>query len=114
MDVPLIIRFPRGDGSNRIRELVYTLDIPATIMSAAKLAGGIDKRVLRDGMSKNAIEVHVMRYADLVAEGGFVPTVDALLRPTTVMGLLCHLKWCTTRQCSSASLHSALVQLLPR
>ena len=41
-----------------------------------RLSGGIDKRVLRDGTSKKAIEEHVMRYADLVKEGGFVPAVD--------------------------------------
>lgn len=46
-----------------------------------RLSGGIDKRVLRDGMSRRAIEDHVMRYANLVAEGGFVPTVDHSVPP---------------------------------
>ena len=41
-----------------------------------RMGGGIDKRVLRDGMTKRDIEDEVMRYADLVQEGGFVPSVD--------------------------------------
>jgi uroporphyrinogen decarboxylase len=40
------------------------------------MGGGIDKRVLRDGMPKKGIEEEVMKYADLVKEGGFVPFVD--------------------------------------
>lgn len=40
------------------------------------MEGGIDKRVLRDGMPKKGIEEEVMRYEDLIKEGGFVPTVD--------------------------------------
>ena len=41
-----------------------------------RMHGGIDKRVLRDGMPKKGIEEEVMRYEDLIKEGGFVPTVD--------------------------------------
>lgn len=41
-----------------------------------RMGGGIDKRILRDGMSKKAIEEEVMKYAGLVKEGGYVPSVD--------------------------------------
>ena len=37
------------------------------------MEGGIDKRVLRDGMPKKGIEEEVMRYEDLIKGGGFVP-----------------------------------------
>ena len=43
---------------------------------ALRLGGGIDKRVLREGMPRKGIEEEVMKYADLVKEGGFVPAVD--------------------------------------
>lgn len=41
-----------------------------------RMGGGIDKRVLREGTPKPEIEQEVMKYADLIKEGGFVPSVD--------------------------------------
>ena len=41
-----------------------------------RIGGGIDKRILRDGMGKKEIEKEVTRYTDLIKEGGFVPGVD--------------------------------------
>ena len=43
MDVPLIVRLPDGTGSGkRIPDLVYTLDLTATVAAAAKIQGNIE------------------------------------------------------------------------
>lgn len=47
MHVPLIIRYPDGAGAgSRIEDLVYTLDIPATILDICKCGGSIDGQSL--------------------------------------------------------------------
>jgi len=48
MDIPLLVRHPAGLGSGRVRdELVYTLDVPATVLAAS----GLEADYPADGMS---------------------------------------------------------------
>ena len=47
--------------------------------NALRLWGGIDKRVLSQG--KSAIQAHLLEFAPLIEEGGFIPTVDHLVPP---------------------------------
>jgi uroporphyrinogen decarboxylase len=44
-----------------------------------RLWGGVDKRVLAEG--PEAIDAHLRELAPLVAEGGYVPTVDHTVPP---------------------------------
>lgn len=46
-----------------------------------RLIGGMDKRVLRDGVPKRAIEEEVVSKADLIREGGYSPMVDHAVPP---------------------------------
>ena len=49
--------------------------------SVLRMYGGIDKRVLRDGMSRKAIEEEVAKKEDLIKDGGYSPTVDHAIPP---------------------------------
>ena len=44
-----------------------------------RLWGGVDKRVLTRG--PDAIKAHLLELADLITEGGFIPTVDHTVPP---------------------------------
>ncbi len=46
---------------------------------ALRLWGGVDKRVLTQG--KGAIDAHLREFIPLIAEGGFIPTVDHTVPP---------------------------------
>jgi len=46
-----------------------------------RLMGGIDKRVLREDMPKEAIEEEVMSKVGLIKEGGYSPIVDHMVPP---------------------------------
>jgi uroporphyrinogen decarboxylase len=46
-----------------------------------RMYGGMDKRVLRDGTPRKAIEEEVSRTAPLIREGGYVPIVDHAIPP---------------------------------
>lgn len=46
-----------------------------------RMYGGIDKRVLRDGVPRTAIEEEVAAKVGLIREGGYVPMVDHAIPP---------------------------------
>lgn len=46
-----------------------------------RMWGGVDKRALRDGVSKETIEKELHDKADLIREGGFAPSVDHSIPP---------------------------------
>lgn len=46
-----------------------------------RMYGGIDKRVLRDGVPRKAIEEEVAAKVGLIREGGYVPMVDHAIPP---------------------------------
>jgi hypothetical protein len=46
-----------------------------------RMYGGIDKRVLRDGMPRTAIEDEVAQKVGLIREGGYIPLVDHAIPP---------------------------------
>jgi hypothetical protein len=46
-----------------------------------RMYGGIDKRVLRDGTPRKAIEDEVSRTVDLIRDGGYIPIVDHVVPP---------------------------------
>jgi arylsulfatase A-like enzyme len=72
MDIPLLIRHPRGQGAGkRFRELVYTLDVPATVCAAAGTTpregvDGKDLLPLLDGKPFQAREYLTCRYSNCV------------------------------------------------
>ncbi len=70
--------------------LVYPLEVAAGCDAIAyreqfgkelRMIGNIDKRVLRDGATKQQIEEEVMSKAELVESGGFSPWVDHAVPP---------------------------------
>ncbi len=46
-----------------------------------RMYGGIDKRVLRDGVPRSAIEQEVAQKAGLIREGGYSPQIDHVIPP---------------------------------
>jgi uroporphyrinogen decarboxylase len=46
-----------------------------------RMYGGIDKRILRDGVPTSAVEEEVAHVAGLIREGGYVPMVDHAIPP---------------------------------
>jgi uroporphyrinogen decarboxylase len=46
-----------------------------------RMYGGIDKRVLREGMPRKAIEDEVAGKVGLIREGGYIPLVDHVVPP---------------------------------
>lgn len=73
MDIPLLMRHPAGLGAGQVRdELVYTLDVPATILDAARQssAGPVEGRsllpLLEDAGGFNRREYLTCRYGNSV------------------------------------------------
>jgi hypothetical protein len=53
-----------------------------------RLWGGVDKRELAKG--KAAIDSHLLSLAPLIADGGFIPTVDHLVPPDVSLENFCY------------------------
>ena len=73
MDIPLLMRHPAGLGAGQVRdELVYTLDVPATILDAARQhsAGPVEGQsllpLLEDAGGFNRREYLTCRYGNSV------------------------------------------------
>jgi arylsulfatase A-like enzyme len=72
MHIPLLLRHPKGDGAGkRFQELVYTLDVPASVcaMAGTKPAQGVDGKNLLDlveGRQFSGREFVTCRYSNTV------------------------------------------------
>ena len=73
MDIPLLMRHPAGLGAGQVRdELVYTLDVPATVLAATRqqsadpVEGQSLLSLLQDGGAFNRREYLTCRYGNSV------------------------------------------------